>query len=128
VSIIEKAVGRLGPASGSGVNASPSEAHASVEETQTNSVEKHVERTAASDARVAPTVTTAPVKEKTAVEAVRNTSSSRTVEIDIAQLHKLGMVTPDAVRTSIAEEFRLIKRPLLEKLLAGMKSQSSMQI
>jgi len=50
-------------------------------------------------------------------ESTKNTSknNARLVEIDIAQLHKLGMVTPDAARTSIAEEFRLIKRPLLEK-------------
>lgn len=41
--------------------------------------------------------------------------NNRSVEIDIEQLHKLGMVTPDAARTSIAEEFRLIKRPLIEK-------------
>ena len=44
-----------------------------------------------------------------------NRQNNRTVEIDIEQLHKLGMVTPDAARTSIAEEFRLIKRPLIEK-------------
>jgi protein-tyrosine kinase len=37
------------------------------------------------------------------------------IDIDLEQLHRLGMVTPDAARTSIAEEFRLIKRPLLEK-------------
>ena len=42
-------------------------------------------------------------------------NSTRKVEIDIAQLHRLGMVTPDAERTAIAEEFRLIKRPLIEK-------------
>lgn len=36
-------------------------------------------------------------------------------EIDIEQLRSQGMVTPDAERTAIAEEFRLIKRPLLEK-------------
>lgn len=48
-------------------------------------------------------------------------NNSRLVEIDISQLHKLGMVTPDAARTSIAEEFRLIKRPLLEKAFGQKK-------
>lgn len=42
-------------------------------------------------------------------------SNSRHVDINIEQLRELGMVTPDGARTSIAEEFRLIKRPLLEK-------------
>lgn len=39
---------------------------------------------------------------------------SKLVDIDLARLHKMGMVTPDGGRTSVAEEFRLIKRPLIE--------------
>lgn len=49
--------------------------------------------------------------------------NTRKVEIDIEQLHRLGMVTPDGARTSIAEEFRLIKRPLIEKAF-GQKGKS----
>lgn len=59
-----------------------------------------------------------PIKSAEAIVAPptpANRQNNRTVEIDIEQLHKLGMVTPDAARTSIAEEFRLIKRPLIEK-------------
>jgi protein-tyrosine kinase len=41
-------------------------------------------------------------------------TSSREIEIDLSRLHKMGMVTPDGGRTAIAEEFRLIKRPLIE--------------
>ncbi|MEX2453631.1 MAG: XrtA-associated tyrosine autokinase [Rhodospirillaceae bacterium] len=37
----------------------------------------------------------------------------RTVEIDLDAVHAGGMVTPFGERTQIAEEFRLIKRPLL---------------
>lgn len=37
----------------------------------------------------------------------------RTVEIDIESIRAAGMVTPSGERTHIAEEFRLIKRPLL---------------
>lgn len=40
---------------------------------------------------------------------------SRRIEINLARLHELGMVTPDGGRTSTAEEFRLIKRPLIDK-------------
>jgi protein-tyrosine kinase len=95
VSIIEKAVGRLDPKKG------------------------------VTPPVVIPSIAT-PVVEvvhPAAVDRVKNSSSSdatgklnsRKVEIDIAKLHRLGMVTPDAARTSIAEEFRLIKRPLIEK-------------
>ena len=38
---------------------------------------------------------------------------SRTVHIDLDMLAAKGMVTPEQPRTSIAEEFRVIKRPLL---------------
>ena len=38
---------------------------------------------------------------------------SRKVVIDLAHLAAAGMVTPDAPRSQIADEFRVIKRPLL---------------
>lgn len=44
---------------------------------------------------------------------------SKKVDINLAQLHQLGMVTPDGGRTTVAEEFRLIKRPLIEKALTS---------
>lgn len=37
----------------------------------------------------------------------------RSVEINLARLQQLGMVTQDGGRTAVAEDFRLIKRPLL---------------
>jgi protein-tyrosine kinase len=40
---------------------------------------------------------------------------SRQIDINLLRMHELGMVTPDGGRTSIAEEFRLIKRPLIDK-------------
>lgn len=40
--------------------------------------------------------------------------NAKKVEINIEQLQRLGMVTPDAARTTISEEFRVIKRPLIE--------------
>lgn len=39
--------------------------------------------------------------------------TSAQVDIDLKRLARMGGVTPDAERTQIAEEFRLIKRPLL---------------
>jgi exopolysaccharide/PEP-CTERM locus tyrosine autokinase len=38
---------------------------------------------------------------------------SRRITIDLAQLAAAGLVTPDAPRSQIADEFRIIKRPLL---------------
>jgi len=37
----------------------------------------------------------------------------RHVEINLARLHQMGMVTQDGGRTAVAEDFRIIKRPLL---------------
>jgi receptor protein-tyrosine kinase len=41
-----------------------------------------------------------------------------TVEIDFERLEERGMVTPSSNRSLIAEEFRMIKRPLLNMALA----------
>ena len=43
---------------------------------------------------------------------------SRRVDINLEQLHRLGMVTPEGGRTPVAEEFRMIKRPLIKHALA----------
>ncbi|MGA7181646.1 MAG: XrtA-associated tyrosine autokinase [Thiobacillaceae bacterium] len=34
-------------------------------------------------------------------------------QVDLARLKKMGMITPDAEKSQIAEEFRIIKRPLI---------------
>lgn len=47
------------------------------------------------------------------------TSRSRSVEIDLARLSALGMVSPESPRSSVAEEFRVIKRPLLKNVSDG---------
>jgi len=40
-------------------------------------------------------------------------ATPRHVEIDLQRLHQMGMVTHDGGRTAVAEDFRIIKRPLL---------------
>ncbi|THF61638.1 XrtA-associated tyrosine autokinase [Pseudothauera rhizosphaerae] len=40
----------------------------------------------------------------------------RKVSIDLGMLARVGMVTPDKPRSALAEEFRVIKRPLLRNL------------
>jgi receptor protein-tyrosine kinase len=38
---------------------------------------------------------------------------SQTQSINLARLHRMGVVSPDAEKSQIAEEFRIIKRPLI---------------
>ncbi len=42
--------------------------------------------------------------------------------INLARLRQMGMVTPDSGRSTAAEEFRLIKRPLLSNALGAVRS------
>lgn len=44
-------------------------------------------------------------------------TSSRCVELDLAMLQATGIVTPNAPRSHIADEFRVIKRPLLSNAM-----------
>ena len=48
-----------------------------------------------------------------------NQPSTKHVEIDLQRLSQLGMVTHDGGRTPVAEDFRIIKRPLLRKARGG---------
>src|SRR5882672_8288940 len=50
---------------------------------------------------------------------------SKAIEIDLARLANMGYVTPDAPRTQLADEYRVIKRPLLTNALR--KSSTSVE-
>jgi len=39
---------------------------------------------------------------------------SRRIDLDLSQLHAASIMTPDAPRSRLADEFRVIKRPLIE--------------
>jgi len=45
--------------------------------------------------------------------ATSSTGSSQFQSINLARLHRMGVVAPDAEKSQIAEEFRIIKRPLI---------------
>jgi receptor protein-tyrosine kinase len=47
----------------------------------------------------------------------QDAQTSRQVILDLARLAKAGVVTPDAPRSQLADEFRVIKRPLLANAL-----------
>ena len=46
-----------------------------------------------------------------------NVVSSRRVELDLAMLESTGIVTPNAPRSHIADEYRVIKRPLISNAM-----------
>ena len=97
MSIIEKAVKRLDQLKTAAGDAVPDVAQAD-------------DPVSAAPARpVAPVPTEAP----SPVSQPAARAPAKTVRIDLARLAAHGMVTPDQPRSGIAEEFRLIKRPLL---------------
>jgi exopolysaccharide/PEP-CTERM locus tyrosine autokinase len=49
---------------------------------------------------------------------------SKHVDLDLEKLHRLGMVTPDGGRSAIAEEFRAIKRGLLDRVMQADESSN----
>lgn len=51
------------------------------------------------------------------IAATYSKSTSKRVELDLAKLHEQGMITPDGGRSAVAEEFRAIKRTLLDRLV-----------
>jgi exopolysaccharide/PEP-CTERM locus tyrosine autokinase len=44
-------------------------------------------------------------------------SSAKRVELNLAKLHQAGIISPDAGRGAVAEEFRAIKRTLLDRVV-----------
>jgi protein-tyrosine kinase len=46
------------------------------------------------------------------------------VEIDLARLKELGFVTPDVPQSQIADEFRVLKRPILRNAQGGSGTQA----
>jgi protein-tyrosine kinase len=70
-------------------------------------------------AKAAPFIEPEP---QAAVEPVASPrSSTRRVELDLARMREQGMVTAAAGRTRLLEDFRIIKRPLLQRAFAERK-------
>lgn len=97
VSIIEKAAGKLDQIERGGASSSVGMAP---------EMPKHPDQTVASGAgegetRIDPTLSSGGQVSKQGM-------------INLAKLRRLGMIIPDGERTQIAEEFRLIKRPLIK--------------
>jgi protein-tyrosine kinase len=114
VSIIEKAASRIDKQrSATSAAASP----ATVPSTDSDVVRaipsaNPVTMTAAASVHAAHAPATAEA------ERPAQKSSTRRVELDLARMRDLGMVTAAAGRTSLLEDFRVIKRPLLQRAFA----------
>lgn len=109
MSIIEKAAGKIGtgaPRPPSGETGRPQEA-SMIE----SALAKQREKAAA------PLVATPvePVRDVRLEDEARprEEGSSQVQSINLARLHRMGVVAPDAEKSQIAEEFRIIKRPLI---------------
>ncbi|MEQ6341899.1 MAG: XrtA-associated tyrosine autokinase [Gammaproteobacteria bacterium] len=87
-------------------HSSPSPIHVASKAEPTPLHDKH--STSSPSSNVEQPRTTAPGQE-TALAV-----SGREIKLDMLRLRAAGMVTPDAARSQIAEEFRMIKRPLLK--------------
>ena len=107
MSIIEQAIERMGQLKRAGVDIG-----AEPEETQTAAVVQPVAAVAPAVAPVVSTPEPQPANEPVVARNVPD-SSSRYVELDLARLDSIGLVVPSAPRSQIAEEFRVIKRPIL---------------
>ena len=79
---------------------------------------------AAAPSPVAATAAAAPAAPAPAAEAPQAAparparSGTKRIEIDLARMRSMGMVTAAGGRTTLVEDFRIIKRPLLKRAFA----------
>jgi receptor protein-tyrosine kinase len=108
MSIIEQAAERIAQLRKAGVDIGSSETVAVPEEPARVSAERYVtpETPAAAQALAAPPAGGSGTSAEMDV-------SSRYVELDLKRLDEMRIVTPRSPRSQIAEEFRMIKRPIL---------------
>jgi exopolysaccharide/PEP-CTERM locus tyrosine autokinase len=126
VSIIEKAASRIDQ------QRSAANAAAVVPETDTLRAIPAAATAATAAAAAAATVVAAatgthgatplPVAPVAEAERPAQKSSTRRVELDLARMRDQGMVTAAGGRTRLLEDFRLIKRPLLQRAFAERTS------
>jgi len=64
----------------------------------------------------------APAPEAAAAQLGAARANPRRVELDLAKMRDMGLVTAAGGRTSLLEEFRIIKRPLLKRAFAERAS------
>ncbi len=119
MSIIEKAASRIDrqrsaaaavPASPAPAAIPPADAELPLAVVAEEPVTVH---SAAVPAAASATVLSIPAPEHSAAPAAR--AATRHIELDLAKMRELGLVTAAGGRTNLLEEFRIIKRPLLKR-------------
>lgn len=106
MSIIEKAAGKLGGmAERRGEIDSAAVGRASLIESALNK-QRAAEHAVATPAEPVEPIWTSP-------DDLASEGYSQVQSINLARLHRMGVVSPDAEKSQIAEEFRIIKRPLI---------------
>jgi len=107
MSIIEKAAGKIGTgAPRPGVVANPAEMARDA-----SLIESALSRQGSSHASPFIATTVEPIFSDPDASVMEG--NSQVQSINLARLHRMGVVSPDAEKSKIAEEFRIIKRPLI---------------
>src|SRR5687768_12040864 len=107
MSVIEQAAKRLRELRGAGIDvaqAPVAREAAETEVTDPNSASRAASRRGA-EARA-----TQPLQSDAQRSSVDTVTESRRVELDLARIASFGIVTPDAPRSRVADEFRVVKR------------------
>lgn len=122
MSLIEKAVQRLDQLKQASGEPTPEvDQQASVPSAQPDAAPVMAKPSAAVPSTAVPSAAVAPTppagqQDQSATASVDDALSrpvARAVEIDLRRLAALGMVTPDKPKSMLAEQFRVIKRPLI---------------
>lgn len=115
MSIIEKAAGKIGKEGKASANVSIIEKAVNKIEEEGEASARHIDNKTPTDFGQEPVGGKNP-REKGIDQTLSLGTApiSKQVTINLAKLRQLGIITPDAEKTQIAEEFRLIKRPLIK--------------
>ena len=108
MSIIEKAAGKIG--AGASRPASPGGDSTSAHDASL--IENALNKQRSSHAMPFVATTVEPMFSEAGANAVLE-GNSQVQSINLARLHRMGVVAPDAEKSQVAEEFRIIKRPLI---------------
>jgi len=107
MSIIEKAAGKIGAGS-----LEPASRDAGSLAGQDSLIESALNKQRSSHATPFVATPVEPIFSAPDGDAVPE-GNSQVQSINLARLHRMGVVAPDAEKSQIAEEFRIIKRPLI---------------
>lgn len=104
MSIIERAAGKLEKEGKVGARQTPPQGPSS---TLVNSGQKHSSANDTPEEEISQSFSPNPVPPSASA------STSKRITLNLAKMRQYGIVTPDEGRTQVAEQFRVIKRPLL---------------